>query len=165
MSVRALCRAAVGISLHRYNPKNQVGGYFLCGEKYLTLPSNPSPSNPNQQDYITKKEFVTNLTWSNQPPKAGFTLMENNFFYLLTLKLTGVDLWPLIKVIECDLNLTCWWLKKADFFIKWQMSGSIFKFQNLTSPVCVLKKGGFSTKCQNLMISIWICQIKKFKIR
>jgi len=29
---------------------------------YLTRPSNPSPSNPNQQHYITKKEFITNLT-------------------------------------------------------------------------------------------------------
>jgi len=81
---------------------NQVDGYFLCGEKYLTLPINTCPSNPNQQDYITKKEFITNLTWANQPPKAGFTLMENNFFDLLILKLTGVDLWPLIKVINCQ---------------------------------------------------------------
>jgi len=52
----------------------------------------PSPFNPNQQHYITKKEFITNLTAPNQPPKAGFTLMENNFFNLLSLKLTGEDL-------------------------------------------------------------------------
>jgi len=56
---------------------NQEDWYFLYGEKYLTLPSNPYPSNPNQQHYITKKEFITNLTWPNQPPQSRFLCKDH----------------------------------------------------------------------------------------
>jgi len=52
--------------------QNKLGRWvFFVGEKYLTLPSDISPSNPNQQHYITRKEFITNLNQPTPPKQVS----------------------------------------------------------------------------------------------